>query len=56
MSITTLPSLYGDRGLSRYINEIKAFPILTADEEFMLAERYLKRDDKEAAHRLVQAT
>ncbi len=53
MSITTLPSLYGDRGLSRYINEIKAFPILTADEEFMLAERYLKRDDKEAAHRLV---
>jgi len=53
MAIATLPSLYGDSGLSRYLNEIKAFPILKADEEFMLAERYLKHDDNEAAHRLV---
>jgi len=53
MAIATLPSLYGDSGLSRYLNEIKAFPILRADEEFMLAERYLKHDDNEAAHRLV---
>ncbi len=53
MAIATLPSLYGDSGLSRYLNEIKAFPILGADEEFMLAERYLKHDDNEAAHRLV---
>ena len=53
MTIATLPSLYGDSGLSRYLNEIKAFPILRADEEFMLAERYLKHDDNEAAHRLV---
>jgi len=53
MTITTLPSLYSDSGLSRYLNEIKAFPILTADEEFMLAERYLKCGDKDAAHKLV---
>jgi hypothetical protein len=36
MAISTLPSLYGDSGLSRYLNEIKVFPILTAAEEFML--------------------
>ena len=53
MAIATLPSLYGDSGLSRYLNEIKVFPILTADEEFMLAERYIKSDDNEAAHKLV---
>jgi RNA polymerase sigma-32 factor len=53
MATTTLPSLYNDSGLSRYLNEIKAFPILPADEEFMLAERYLKHDDSEAAHKLV---
>jgi len=53
MAIATLPSLYGDSGLSRYLNEIKVFPILSADEEFMLAERYLKHDDNEAAHKLV---
>ena len=53
MAIATLPSLYGDSGLSRYLNEIKAFPILTKDEEFMLAERYTKHDDSEAAHKLV---
>jgi len=53
MAIATLPSLYGDSGLSRYLNEIKVFPILTAGEEFMLAERYIKYDDSEAAHKLV---
>ena len=53
MAIATLPSLYSDSGLSRYLNEIKAFPILTKDEEFMLAERYTKHDDSEAAHKLV---
>ena len=53
MAVATLPSLYGDSGLSRYLNEIKVFPILTAGEEFMLAERYIKYDDSEAAHKLV---
>ena len=53
MTTTTLPSLYGERGLSQYLNDIKVFPILSADEEFMLSERYLKHDDNEAAHKLV---
>ena len=53
MATTTLPVLSSDSGLSRYLNEIKAFPILTAEEEFMLAERYLKHDDNKAAHKLV---
>jgi RNA polymerase sigma-32 factor len=53
MAVATLPSLYGDSGLSRYLNEIKVFPILTASEEFMLADRYIKYDDSEAAHKLV---
>lgn len=53
MATTTLPVLSSDSGLSRYLNEIKAFPILTAEEEFMLAERYLKHDDSKAAHKLV---
>ncbi len=53
MATSTLPALYSDSGLSHYLNEIKAFPILPADQEFMLAERYLKHDDSEAAHKLV---
>jgi RNA polymerase sigma-32 factor len=53
MAVATLPSLYSDSGLSRYLNEIKVFPILTASEEFMLADRYIKYDDSEAAHKLV---
>jgi RNA polymerase sigma-32 factor len=53
MTIATLPSLYGESGLSQYLNDIKVFPILSADEEFMLSERYLKHGDNEAAHKLV---
>ena len=53
MTTNSLPSLYGDSGLSRYMSEIKAFPILTATEEFMLAKEYLDTGDKEAAHKLV---
>jgi RNA polymerase sigma-32 factor len=45
--------LSGDSGLSRYLNEIKAFPILSAEEEFMLAKRYLDYGETEAAHKLV---
>ena len=53
MTVTTLPILSGDSGLSRYLNEIKAFPILSAEEEFMLAKRYLDYGETEAAHKLV---
>jgi len=53
MVSTTLPSFYADSGLSSYLNQIKLFPVLTLDQEFMLAERYSKYNDKEAAHELV---
>ena len=53
MVSSTLPSLYADSGLSSYLNQIKLFPVLTLDQEFMLAERYIKYNDKKAAHELV---
>ena len=40
-------------GLSRYLTEIRKFPMLTKDEEFMLAKRWSEHEDPEAAHRLV---
>ncbi|HZC16543.1 MAG TPA: RNA polymerase sigma factor RpoH [Caulobacteraceae bacterium] len=40
-------------GLSRYLTEIRKFPMLTRDEEFMLAKRWKEHEDPEAAHRLV---
>ncbi len=40
-------------GLSRYLNEIRRFPMLKPQEEYMLAKSYLEHDDREAAHKLV---
>lgn len=40
-------------GLSRYLNEIRRFPMLEPQEEYMLAKRYEEYDDKKAAHKLV---
>jgi RNA polymerase sigma-32 factor len=42
-----------DGGLSRYLSEIRKFPMLAKDEEFMLAKRWQEHEDPEAAHRLV---
>ncbi len=42
-----------DSGLSRYLSEIRKFPMLAKDEEFMLAQRWREHQDPEAAHRLV---
>ena len=53
MTTTTLPILSGESGLSRYLNEIKRFPILSADEELLLAKDYLEKGKSEAAHKLV---
>ena len=53
MTVATLPILSGDSGLSRYLNEIKQFPILSAEEEFMLAKSYTEHGESEAAHKLV---
>ena len=48
-----LPVLSSEGSLSIYLQEIKKFPILTADEEYMLAKRYKEHGDTEAAHKLV---
>jgi len=48
-----LPVLSSEGNLAIYLQEIKKFPILTADEEYMLAKRYKEYGDTEAAHKLV---
>jgi len=48
-----LPILSSEGNLSIYLQEIKKFPILTADEEYMLAKRYKEYGDTDAAHKLV---
>ena len=48
-----LPALSGERGVSRYLQEIRKFPLLAVDEEFMLAKRWREHGDADAAHRLV---
>ena len=50
---TTLPSLSGEQGLNRYLAEIKKFPVLTAEQEYMLAKRYQEHEDPDAAAQLV---
>jgi RNA polymerase sigma-32 factor len=48
-----LPLIAGESGLSRYLAEIKRFPMLEPQEEYMLAKRWREHDDREAAHKLV---
>ncbi len=48
-----LPALSGEGNLSRYLQEIRKFPMLEQDEEYMLAKRWREKDDSEAAHKLV---
>ena len=53
MSEMTLPSVSSVGGLTRYLREIRKFPMLETDEEFMLAKRWREHGDVAAAHRLV---
>ena len=49
-----LPSISaGESGLNRYMEEIRRFPMLEPDEEYVLAKSYHEHDDLEAAHKLV---
>ncbi|HKT19467.1 MAG TPA: RNA polymerase sigma factor RpoH [Stellaceae bacterium] len=48
-----LPSIASEGALARYLQEIRKFPMLAADEEYMLAKRWREHGDPEAAHRLV---
>ena len=52
---TTLPTLAisPEGNLQRYLDSIRAFPMLTKDEEYMLARSYLEHDDVESAHKMV---
>jgi RNA polymerase sigma-32 factor len=48
-----LPILTAEGGLTRYLEEIRRFPMLEPQEEYMLAKRWREQGDREAAHRLV---
>jgi len=49
----TIPALGGEQSLNRYLAEIRKFPILSPQEEYMLAKRFQEHGDPEAAARLV---
>lgn len=54
MAQVNLPSITsGDGGLTRYLEEIRRFPMLQPQEEYMLAKRYHEHTDPKAAHKLV---
>lgn len=52
---STLPALNGEQSLNRYLSEIRKFPLLTAEQEYMLAKRYQEHEDPEAAAQLVSS-
>ncbi len=53
MARAALPVISADSGLSRYLDEIRRFPMLNPDEEFMLAKTWQEKGDRDAAHQLV---
>jgi RNA polymerase sigma-32 factor len=48
-----LPMISGESGLARYLNQIRRFPMLEPQEEYMLAKRWREHEDPDAAHKLV---
>jgi RNA polymerase sigma-32 factor len=53
MSSRGLPALSGEAGLSRYLTEIRKFPLLSPEDEYMFAKRWKEHEDPEAARRMV---
>ncbi len=53
MSSRGVPALSGEIGLSRYLAEIRKFPLLQPEEEYMLAKAWREHEDPEAARKLV---
>jgi RNA polymerase sigma-32 factor len=53
MSSRALPALHSEGGLSRYLAEIRKFPLLAPEEEYMLAKRWKEHEDSEAARKLI---
>ncbi|MFQ3183295.1 MAG: RNA polymerase sigma-32 factor [Octadecabacter sp.] len=52
-SYANLPAPTPEQGLNRYMQEIRKFPMLEPDEEYMLAKRWVDHEDSEAAHKMV---
>src|ERR1700690_4441423 len=52
-SRATVPTISSEGSLTRYLQEIRKFPMLEPEEEYMLAKRWREHEDSEAAHRLV---
>ena len=50
---SSIPTIHDQNGVSQYLREIRQFPMLELNEEFMLAKRWREHEDSEAAHRLV---
>jgi RNA polymerase sigma-32 factor len=53
--VATIPAMSGEAGLNRYLAEIKKFPILAPEEEYMLAKRWTEHQDTDAAAKLVNS-
>jgi RNA polymerase sigma-32 factor len=52
-SYANLPAPSPEQGLNRYLQEIRKFPMLEPEEEYMLAKRWVEQEDRESAHKLV---
>ncbi len=52
---SSVPALSGEQSLNRYLSEIKKYPVLTAEQEYMLAKRYEAHEDPDAAAQLVSS-
>ena len=50
---TNLPAPSPEQGLNRYLQEIRKFPMLEPEEEYMLAKRWVDHEDTDAAHKMV---
>jgi RNA polymerase sigma-32 factor len=50
---TNLPAPSPEQGLNRYLQEIRKFPLLEPEEEYMLAKRWVDHQDAQAAHKMV---
>jgi RNA polymerase sigma-32 factor len=53
MATPQVPTLTAESNLTRYLQEIRKFPMLEAEQEYMLAKRWREHDDTDAAHQLV---
>jgi RNA polymerase sigma-32 factor len=53
MAARSLPSVGAQGGLTRYLEEIRRFPMLEPQQEYMLAKSWREHGDRDAAHQLV---